>query len=38
VPAEMRPVEEGSCNPDIPGEAPVSTLIPDNVMQAMFGG
>lgn len=37
VPSAMRPVDESSCNPDVPGEAPVSTLIPANVMQAMYG-
>jgi ribose transport system substrate-binding protein len=37
VPAEMREVDENSCREDIPGEAPISTLIPDNVMQEMYG-
>jgi ribose transport system substrate-binding protein len=38
VPAEMRQVDENSCREDIPDEAPLSTLIPDNVMQQMYGG
>lgn len=37
VPSELRPVDESSCDPDIPGEAPVSTLVPADVMQAMYG-
>jgi hypothetical protein len=36
VPAKMRQVEESSCNPDIPGEAPASTLVPPHVLAAMY--
>ena len=36
VPAAMRQVDETSCNPDAPGEAPASTLVPDDVLAAMY--
>lgn len=36
VPAKMRQVTEEFCNPDIPGEAPASTLVPDDVLNLMF--
>jgi ribose transport system substrate-binding protein len=38
VPAQMRQVDEDSCLEDLPGEAPVSTLVPDAVLAAMYGG
>ncbi len=37
VPAQMREVSESDCNPAIPGAAPASTLVPENVLQAMYG-
>lgn len=36
VPARMRQVTEEFCNPDIPGEAPASTLVPEHVLNLMF--
>jgi ABC-type sugar transport system substrate-binding protein len=36
VPAKMRQVDESSCNPDIPGEAPASSLVPPDVLAAMY--
>lgn len=36
VPAQMRQVDETSCVEEIPGEAPVSTLVPDAVLAAMY--
>jgi ribose transport system substrate-binding protein len=37
VPAQMRQVTETDCNAEIPGAAPASTLVPENVLQAMYG-
>jgi ribose transport system substrate-binding protein len=36
VPAAMRQVDDTSCNPDVPGEAPASTLVSDEVLAAMY--
>ena len=36
VPFRMRQVQAGQCNPKIPAGAPVSTVVPDNVLTAMF--
>ncbi len=36
VPAGMRQVDESSCNPNAPAEAPASTLVPDEVLAAMY--
>ncbi len=38
VPFSMKQVTEGLCNPDLPQETSVSTLIDDAMLQAMFGG
>jgi ABC-type sugar transport system substrate-binding protein len=37
VPAQMREVSESDCVPELPGAAPASTLVPENVLQAMYG-
>jgi len=37
VPAQMREVADSDCNPDIPSAAPASTLVPAEVLQAMYG-
>jgi ABC-type sugar transport system substrate-binding protein len=36
VPAKMRQVDASSCNTSIPLEAPASTLVPENVLAAMY--
>ena len=36
VPAQMRQVDDSTCNPDIPGEAPASSLVPTEVLAAMY--
>lgn len=36
VPAQLQQVDESTCNESIPGEAPASTLVPDNVLAAMY--
>jgi ribose transport system substrate-binding protein len=38
VPAAMKQVTAETCNPDIPAEAPASTLVPNDVLNAMFAG
>ena len=38
VPGHMRQADPSTCNPDIPGETPLSTLIPLNVIKAMYPG
>jgi ABC-type sugar transport system substrate-binding protein len=37
VPAQMREVSESDCDAELPGAAPASTLVPENVLQAMYG-
>jgi ribose transport system substrate-binding protein len=37
VPQRMREVTEETCNPELPGPAPVSTLVPQDVLDEMFG-
>lgn len=36
VPATMRQVDETTCNRDVPGEYPVSSLVPLEVVEAMY--
>ncbi len=36
VPSHMRPVDDMTCNPDIPPEASASSLVPLDVVQAMY--
>jgi ABC-type sugar transport system substrate-binding protein len=36
VPASMRQVNKSTCNPKVPGQAAASTLVPDNVLIAMY--
>jgi ABC-type sugar transport system substrate-binding protein len=36
IPVEMRQVDETSCNPDIPSLASVSSLVPHDVVSAMY--
>ncbi|MFN8451615.1 MAG: substrate-binding domain-containing protein [Anaerolineae bacterium] len=36
VPSHMRQVDESTCNPDVPGEYPVSSLVPPDVVAAMY--
>ena len=36
VPAAMRPLTDEGCNENIPPEAPASTLVPDEVLTAMY--
>jgi ribose transport system substrate-binding protein len=36
VPFSMKPVVKGMCNPDLPLETSVSTLIDKDMLQAMF--
>jgi ribose transport system substrate-binding protein len=36
VPARMHRVTASSCNPKVPGQAPASTLVPPNVLAAMY--
>jgi ABC-type sugar transport system substrate-binding protein len=36
VPATMRQVDETSCNRDVPGETPVSSLVPIDIVKAMY--
>jgi len=36
VPATMRQVDESSCNRDVPGEYPVSSLVPIDIVAAMY--
>jgi ABC-type sugar transport system substrate-binding protein len=36
VPAKMRQVDDHSCNPSIPLQAPASTLVPGSVLAAMY--
>ncbi|HEY4691342.1 MAG TPA: substrate-binding domain-containing protein [Anaerolineae bacterium] len=36
VPARMRQVDESSCNRDVPGEYPVSSLVPIDIVAAMY--
>lgn len=37
VPATMRRVDAGTCKSTLPAQAPVSTLVPDDVLTAMYG-
>jgi len=36
VPASMRQATKATCNPNVPGQAAASTLVPDNVLIAMY--
>jgi len=36
VPSSMRQVDESSCNRDVPGETPASSLVPIDVLKAMY--
>lgn len=36
VPQQLQLLDESVCRPDLPGPTPVSTLVPDHVLQAMF--
>jgi ribose transport system substrate-binding protein len=36
VPQQLNQVTASTCRPDLPGPAPVSTLVPANVLKAMF--
>lgn len=36
VPAALKQVDDSTCNPDLPGQAPASTLVPDHVLGAMY--
>jgi ABC-type sugar transport system substrate-binding protein len=36
VPFKMRQVEEGMCDPNLPDETPVSTLVPNDLLAEMF--
>lgn len=36
VPAELQPVTAESCNPALPGAAPLTTLVPTDVLDAMY--
>jgi ribose transport system substrate-binding protein len=36
VPAHMRQVTKSTCNPGIPGQTSASTLVPDQVLKAMY--
>ena len=36
VPHQMRQVTQSTCNPNVPGQAPRSTLVPNNVLTAMY--
>jgi ABC-type sugar transport system substrate-binding protein len=36
VPFKMKPVVKGMCNPALPEDASVSTLVDDDLMKAMF--
>ena len=36
VPFKMKPVVKGMCNPALPEDASVSTLVDDETMKAMF--
>lgn len=36
VPASMRQVDETTCNPDVPGETPVSSLVPVDIITEMY--
>jgi ABC-type sugar transport system substrate-binding protein len=38
VPASMRQVDESSCNRDVPGETPVSSLVPVEIVTEMYPG
>jgi ribose transport system substrate-binding protein len=37
VPQQLHRADASSCNPDVPGPTPVSTLVPPQVLKAMFG-
>jgi ribose transport system substrate-binding protein len=37
VPQQLHQVDANTCNPDVPGPTPVSTLVPPQVLKAMFG-
>jgi ribose transport system substrate-binding protein len=36
VPAKMRQATASTCNPAVPGQTAASTLVPDNVLKAMY--
>ena len=36
LPMKMRQVTKSTCNPKVPGQTAASTLVPDNVLQAMY--
>jgi ribose transport system substrate-binding protein len=36
LPAKMRQVAKSTCNPNIPGQTAASTLVPNNVLVAMY--
>jgi ribose transport system substrate-binding protein len=36
VPQQLHQVDESTCNPSVPGPTPVTTLVPDKVLQEMF--
>ena len=36
VPAKMRQATASTCNPGVPGQTAASTLVPDNVLKAMY--
>lgn len=36
VPSHMRQVDETTCNPNVPGETPASSLVPINIVEAMY--
>jgi hypothetical protein len=38
VPFSMKPAADGLCNPDLPMETSVSTLVDTDTLQAMFAG
>jgi ABC-type sugar transport system substrate-binding protein len=38
VPAALRQVSKSTCNPKLPGQASASTLVPDQVLSAMYPG
>jgi ribose transport system substrate-binding protein len=36
VPSHMRQVDDSTCNPDVPGEYPVSSLVPLDIVKTMY--
>jgi hypothetical protein len=36
VPDSIHRLTASTCNPNVPGQAPASTLVPNNVLSAMY--